>query len=226
MEDLDCVVSLTSWKGRINHPDVPKVIYSIIRQKTHYKFKVVLVLSSDEFPNKDAELPDALKLFAENGLIEILWFKENIKAYKKYYPTQLKYKDVPIMTTDDDIILKQDCIETFMNAYQKYRCIIYEDGYRFRCGNKDLYIGCVFRLFPPNSLYELDCSYFTKFFNNVEDDAYLALLVNLKQTPIKYIHSNKMRVLKYSDLQKVALYNEYRNIDKRICISNLLKELG
>ena len=61
MENLDCVVSLTSWKGRIYHPDVPKVIYSIIRQKTQYKFKVVLVLSEDEFKNKEQDLPDSIK---------------------------------------------------------------------------------------------------------------------------------------------------------------------
>ena len=119
MEDLDCVVSLTSWKGRIYHPDVPKVIYSIIRQKTQYKFKVVLVLSTDEFPNKEEDLPENIRILSETNNIEILWLKENLKAFKKYYATHLKYKNVPIMTTDDDILLHQDCIETFMNNYKK-----------------------------------------------------------------------------------------------------------
>lgn len=225
MEDLDCVVSLTSWKGRIYHPDVPKVIYSIIRQKTQYKFKVVLVLSTDEFPNKEEDLPENIRILSETNNIEILWLKENLKAFKKYYATHLKYKNVPIMTTDDDILLHQDCIETFMNNYKKYNCIIYEDGYKFNCSGKNLYIGCIFRLFPPNSMLELDKNYFIKFFNCVEDDAYISLLVNLKNTEIKYIHSHKMNVLLTNEFKSTALYNEYKNIDKKVCISNLLKEL-
>lgn len=124
MNDIDCIVSLTSWKGRINNPEVPKVLYSIIRQKTKYRFKTVLVLSKQEFPDMESELPETIRLFVENGLIDILWTEDNLKAYKKLYPVMKAYPELPIMTTDDDIILAEDCIETYMNAHEREPNII------------------------------------------------------------------------------------------------------
>jgi len=226
MEDLDCVVSLTSWKGRIYHPDVPKVIYSIIRQKTQYKFKVVLVLSTDEFPNKEEDLPENIRILSETNNIEILWFKENIKAFKKYYPTHLKYKNVPIITTDDDIFLYEDFIETFMNLHKNNpNCILYEDGFNYRLKGKTFIISCINRLFPPNSLYELDYSYFTKFFNNMEDDAYIACLQFIKKTPVKIVHTRKSKVILNEFYKSTAFYKEYIKSPKDVNMTNLLKEL-
>lgn len=222
MEDLDCVVSLTSWKGRINHPDVPKVIYSIIRQKTQYKFKVVLVLSSDEFPKKNDELPATIRLFAENELIEILWCKENLRAYKKYYPTHLKYSNIPIMTTDDDILLNSNCIETFMNHHKKFpKTIIAEWGHLIK-GN--YFITGYFRLYPPNALLDIPSSFFSKFFYNAEDDAYNAVLAKLKNTKTKIISSKLVKQID-NGLQKVAFVKTYKKIDSQHCINNLLKAL-
>lgn len=222
MEDLDCVVSLTSWKGRIYHPDVPKVIYSIIRQKTQYKFKVVLVLSTDEFPNKEEDLPDSIKMMSELNYIEILWCKENLKAYKKYYPTHLKYFNIPIMTTDDDIMLKPNTIETFMNCHKKNpNTIIAEWGHPIK-GN--YFITGYFRLYPPNALLEIPSFFFTEYFYNAEDDAYNAVLAKLKNTKTKIISSKCVQQID-NGLQKVAFVKTYKKINPQPCINNLLKAL-
>lgn len=222
MENLDCVVSLTSWKGRIYHPDVPKVIYSIIRQKTQYKFKVVLVLSTDEFTNKDKDLPEIIKILNETGYIEIIWCKENLKAYKKYYPTHLKYHNIPIMTTDDDIILNSNTIETFMNSYKKNpNMIIAEWGHPIK-GN--YFITGYFRLYPPNALLEIPFHFFTKYFYNAEDDAYNAVLAKLKNTKTKIISSNCVKQID-NGLQKVAFVKTYKKINQQKCINNLLRAL-
>ena len=81
------VISLTSWKARID--TVSKTLFSLIKQCPG--FHVVLVLSEDEFKKGVDELPNSLKLFIKNNLIEILWVKKNFKSFKKIIFTMDKY---------------------------------------------------------------------------------------------------------------------------------------
>lgn len=60
MQKYDMILSLTSWKGRIYDPSFLVVLLSMLKQNTTAKYKVVLVLSEDEFPNKEVELPQKL----------------------------------------------------------------------------------------------------------------------------------------------------------------------
>ena len=62
------IISLTSWKARIN--TVSKTLYSLLTQCKG--FHIVLVLSEEEFPKMMDELPDNLKLFVDNDLIEVI----------------------------------------------------------------------------------------------------------------------------------------------------------
>ena len=107
------IISLTSWKARIN--TVGKTIYSLIKQCPG--FHIVLVLSEEEFPKKENELPEDLMLFVKNNLIELLWFYDNIGPHKKYYPTMLKYRDVPIITVDDDYIYPYGFADELFNVH-------------------------------------------------------------------------------------------------------------
>ena len=62
------IISMTSWSARIN--TCSKTIYSLLKQCPG--FHIVLVLSEEEFPKMMDELPDNLKLFVDNELIEVL----------------------------------------------------------------------------------------------------------------------------------------------------------
>lgn len=221
--DFDCVISLTTWRGRINHPDVPKVLFSIFRQKTQYKFKVVLVLSEEEFPEKDAAIPSEIKMFVDNGLLEIIWTVDNLKAYKKLYPTMKKYPNVPIMTTDDDIFLESTCVETFMNQHKNTpNTILTEGGHSFMA--HDEIVTGVFRLFPPNSLLDVDPSYFKICYNACEDDAYLAVLAKLKGTHTRILNTGLAKESK-SNIQNVAFRHEYLKISAANCRQKLYAAL-
>lgn len=103
-------ISLTSWKARIN--TVSKTLYSLVKMCPG--FHIVLVLSKDEFPLKEKELPDNLMLFVENQLIELFWIKPNLKSFKKVLFTMDKYRDVPVISADDD------CIYTCNYAQELY----------------------------------------------------------------------------------------------------------
>ena len=93
------IISLTTWKARINK--VSKTIFSLLKQCPG--FHIVLVLSEEEFPNKEKEFPNDLKLLVDNNDIEILWVYKNWKSLKKVLFTMKKYPDVPIISADDDL---------------------------------------------------------------------------------------------------------------------------
>ena len=92
------IISLTSWKARIN--TVSKTLFSLIQQCPG--FHIVLVLSEEEFPKMCEELPENLMLFVENEMIELMFVYKNYKSLKKWLFTQDKYRDVPIISADDD----------------------------------------------------------------------------------------------------------------------------
>lgn len=224
MNNIDCIVSLTTWKGRINNPDLPKVLYSIFRQETKYKFKVVMTLSTVDFPNKEKDLCDALNLFIEEHLIEIIWVNDNTRALKKICPIMDIYPDTPILTTDDDIILLKNAVETFMNVHQQNpKCILTELGHRLV--DKDEICTGSFRLFPPHSLYKLSSDYFMKYFEGYEDDVYMAILANLEGSKTLILKKGICYEIKTPSYNESALNRIYRKIPWRKCRQNLLNAL-
>ena len=114
---------------------VSKTLYSLLKMCPG--FHIVLVLSEEEFPKKEEELPEELMLFVDNDLIEILWVYKNYKAFKKVLFTMDKYRDVPVISADDDCIYiinyaqelydiwlnNKDSFITYRITKQKYDCI-------------------------------------------------------------------------------------------------------
>jgi len=111
------VISLTSWKARIN--TVSKTLYSLIKQCPG--FHIVLVLSEEEFPQKEKELPENLMVFVENELIELLWVYKNYKSFKKVLFTMDKYRDVPVISADDDCIYTCNYAQMLYDEWTKHK---------------------------------------------------------------------------------------------------------
>ena len=109
------IISLTSWKARIN--TVSKTLFSLIKQCPG--FHIVLVLSEEEFPKMMDELPDNLKLFVDNEMIEVLWVYKNYKSFKKVLFTMDKYRDVPVISADDDCIYTCNYAQMLYNEWEK-----------------------------------------------------------------------------------------------------------
>ena len=208
--NLDCILSFTTWKGRIYDHNVMLNLMSMLSQKTHYNYKVVLVLSSEEFPNKEKQIPeDMLLISRECPQFEILWTYRNTRALKKLNPVMRKYPDIPIMTTDDDILLKDSAIEQFMNEHQKTPDMILTNPGFVMDGN-EVCTGC-FRLFPPHSLAELDDEDFMTYYQGCEDDAWNALRAILGRTHTRIITEYATELIENGN-QRVALANEYHHI--------------
>lgn len=93
------IVTMTSWKKRIKYV---KHVVQLMKQQTLKPYKIILNLSSDEFINKNKDLPVDL-LNEIDDTFEIFWVKENTKVYKKVFPTFDRFPNDIIVSVDDDI---------------------------------------------------------------------------------------------------------------------------
>ena len=109
------IISLTSWKMRIH--TVAKTLYSLYTMCPG--FHIVLVLSEEEFPKMCEELPENLMLFVENEMIELMFVYKNYKSFKKVLFTMDKYRDVPVISADDDCIYTCNYAQELYNAWEK-----------------------------------------------------------------------------------------------------------
>lgn len=208
-EKLDCVVSLTTWKGRIDDPHVPRVIFRLLRQKTHYNYKVVLVLSEEEF-GKEHNIPKEIEMLQGDPKFEILWTYENTYALKKLDPTMAKYPDVPVITTDDDLLLREDSVEMMMLAHKAYSDAILGTI----CGyfNGILRVGGV-RLYPPQSLADLPLEYFRDYFHCLQDDEWNGIRAKVKGTRMLKIADRLILNMRFCDVN--PFHNKYNKFSFR-----------
>lgn len=174
-------ISLTSWKARIN--TVSKTLYSLIKMCPG--FHIVLVLSKDEFPLMEKELPDNLMLFVENKLIELFWIKPNLKSFKKVLFTMDKYRDVPVISADDDCIYTCNYAQELYDSLQEYKVISYRKSKNSKqgvCGPATIYSNTIFDILINNvHLKELK-TYF--------DDGIFNFILNKHNIKIKGLHKN------------------------------------
>ena len=173
------IISLTSWKKRIN--TVSKTIYSLI--KNCPGFHIVLVLSEEEFPEKT--LPNDLKLFVANNLIEVLWVYKNYKVFKKFIFTMNKYKTVPIICADDDCLYLTNYAEDLYNTWLKCPNMIINRLSYINSGQG--------LLFPPNCFNGIDLLTLKhKHLNLTSVDCYILALCKKLKIQIYFECKNKI----------------------------------
>lgn len=168
------IISLTSWRKRIN--TVGKTIYSIITNCKFYE-KIVLVLSTDEFPEKEACLPEDLKIMHQANLFEILWVKENVKCFKKVLFTLKQYPQNPVVSADDDCLYNCDYVSVLYAKWKQYPTSICSyrtlrsSGISFQHGPAALY--------PPGCFGDEGLKHLTaNVLSTWHDDVYYGILAN------------------------------------------------
>ena len=109
-------VSLTSIPVRISKLWI--VVESILRQ-THNVNRIVLYLSTINFPHKENDLPSSLLKLKRHGL-EIYFYDEDLRSYKKFYYAFQDPLNSIVITIDDDIIYPSDMVEKLINKHQEY----------------------------------------------------------------------------------------------------------
>ena len=110
------VVSITSFPARIE--GVPMVLETIYSQ-TRVPDRVVLWLGEEQFPGKEADLPEELTAFSEEGKLEIRWC-DDLKPHKKYFYMMQEVTDGVVITIDDDIQYPPEMVESLCLSYVRF----------------------------------------------------------------------------------------------------------
>lgn len=152
------IISLTSWKKRIGVAH--NTLVSIL--KNCPEFHIVLVLSEEEFTNKEKDLPDKINELADLDCIEILWTYSNIKSYKKIMFTGEKYLNVPIISADDDIIYFNNFADILYQEWLKNEKAVVR--YTSGDGNWRHAVAGPWTLYPPGF-----CNYMLKEFPKLNE---------------------------------------------------------
>lgn len=205
------IISLTSWKARIN--TVGKTLYSLLKMCPG--FHIVLVLSEEEFPKKENELPEELMLFVDNDLIEILWVYKNYKAFKKVLFTMDKYRNVPVISADDDCIYLRNYAQEFYDVWVKNK-----DYFVSMWGEKKksgvYHTGGAATLYPPYVFKEYGLKCLTNEileYTNQDDDYYTSLKEKMKLYKAIIVKENWRNIYAFHD-EEQPLHNEIRKKSK------------
>jgi hypothetical protein len=217
---IDCVVSLTSWKGRIYDPAFPLVLFRLINQQTNFTYKVVLSLSEEEFPNKDADIPYNVRQLQASDRFELCWSYSNTRALKNYYPVKRKYKNVPIIVVGDDTIYSKHLVQIMMSEHLRTPTqALGNDLWYWDAKDYSIPILCKVRLFPPNCMFNLCEDYFKVYFNNLENDVFYGIALKLNNTMCRKVDDQMIDIPGVFG-QSVSLSNEYtqqKNDPKAMC---------
>lgn len=221
--DKKIIVSLTSFPQRINKVHIT---ISHLLTQTLKPDKVILWLASDQFKNKEKDLPDSLLNLVQYGL-EIEWC-EDIRSYKKLIPTLQKYSDDIIITYDDDIYYEQDSVEKLYKAHlenpnaictNRYSRILFKQNSLKVAKSSKIYfeknnstsklnilIGCGGVLYPPHSLHQdiLNIEQI-KTLVPTQDDIYFWAMAVLNDTKIKIVDGFTRNLFTIEETQEHGL---------------------
>ena len=220
------IVSLTSFPERMY--DLHFCLYSLLTQ-TLKPDEVILWLAADEFPNKEADLPQKVLKLKENGLT-IKWC-ENIGSYKKLIPALKEYPDDIIVTADDDIFYPSVWLEKLYSSYLKNSeyihchrahkitfdasgCIEPYEKWKKCIDDKtasfiNFFTGAGGILYPPNCFYKdiLNEDIFTQLAPRADDIWFWAMCV-LNNKKIKVIENSINQITYTNPARELQIFNE------------------
>ena len=103
---------LTTSKQIIKSHIVDRLIKSLLNQ-TPLPYKILLSIKKKDINY----LSHYMKLLIINKIIEIIFIKEDLKLFNKYYYIPEKYKKFIVIVVDDNIILEKKSIENLFISY-------------------------------------------------------------------------------------------------------------
>lgn len=119
MSEPKVIVSLTSHDLRLKNDTTTKVIFQILKG-TFKDIKVCLTLYKDDVKL----ITPKLKQFIDLGIVELIIADKDLGPHLKYFYAMQKYRNLPVITIDDDVIYPLNMIEQLYNAYLKNKCCI------------------------------------------------------------------------------------------------------
>jgi len=113
----DIIVSLTSYNNPNRINSVFLVIKSLLEQSIEPD-KIILYLGEDQFPLREADLPENLT-HLQNEIFEIRFIKKDLRSFTKLAPALKDFPNAVIVTADDDIIYPKSWLRRLLEGYAK-----------------------------------------------------------------------------------------------------------
>jgi len=131
-ESTKLIISLTSYGLRLKY--VSKTIFSILNGSFKDIHIVLTIAKKDkQFISKD------LQILIDTKTIELLLVDNDLGPHTKYFYTMKKYKNIPIITIDDDGIYDPKLVESLYKKYlENKNCICARRVHRILFNNKDI----------------------------------------------------------------------------------------
>ena len=195
------IITLTTWKKRITN--IPKVLDSIQNQ-TIMPNNIVINLSSEEFENKENDIPnEILEYIKNNNIIQINWIGgKNIKSWKKTIPTFNLYPNDVIITIDDDKLYPKIFIETLWKKHLEYpNNPITIDGWKWPNG---FWQHCGQGTLEKKEFYENDIDKWLKtdITNYADEDSFMTFMAVRHGNP--FICVGKIELIDYNSIEPIA----------------------
>ena len=119
-ENIKVIVSLTSHDLRLKNDTTTKVIFQILKG-TFKDLKVCLTLYKEDVKLIPAKLQQLIDL----GEVELIVADKDLAPHLKYFYAMQKYRNLPVITIDDDVLYPLDMVEKLYKAHQENpNCII------------------------------------------------------------------------------------------------------
>ena len=90
---------------------------NILFNQKAINYKIILVLSKEEFQNK--KIPWTINFLEKKGL-NILWINKNFKSYNKLLPVKSKFPNSKIITFDDDVFYEKWRIKLLLEKSKNF----------------------------------------------------------------------------------------------------------
>lgn len=122
------IVSMTSYPKRIRN--VAKSVFLLMTKQTRKPDEIHLWLSVQEFPNKEADLPNELITLIGSEAVILHWLPKNTFVHKRHEYFKIARSDDLVFLIDDDVRYSDDLIETVMRAHNLFpNCIVCYNRY-------------------------------------------------------------------------------------------------
>ena len=189
------IITMTSWSKRLTN--IPCVLDTIFNQ-TIKPDNIVINLSSEEFPNKENDIPNnVLEYIKNHNNIIINWVGKNIKSWKKTIPTFNLFPNDVIITIDDDKLYPSNFIEFLWNKHLEYPnnpitidAWKWPNGFWQHCGQASL---------EKKDFYDNDIDKWllTEITNFADEDSFMTFMAVKHGNP--FISAGKIQLIDYNN---------------------------
>jgi hypothetical protein len=220
------ILSCTTFPAKIKYFEY--TLFSVLRQTIRPE-KIFLWLSEDEFPAKEASIPESLKRFFDYGF-EIRFVKGKMRSYHKLVHAIREFPGHAIVTFDDDVYYRPDWLETLYKTYLEHpkdiaahraHRVVFKNGYIVPYSNwppgtdRASYLnfptGVGGNLYPPRSLFKDACNpdLFLRL-SPAADDIWFYVMALLQKTKIRRVQNGSNKAFDFDYI----LDDEYKAIPR------------